>query len=101
MNHEKTTQHLSPVVEKGRTAMKTKPLRLALVGGGAVSQQGYLPALASVPEVHCRFLVDVNKELAAALAKKWRIPEFTDDYDRALEAVEAVVLTVLRSVYLS
>jgi hypothetical protein len=59
--------------------MKTKPLRLALVGGGAVSQQGYLPAL----------------------AKKWRIPEFTDDYDRALEAVEVVVLAALRSVYLS
>jgi predicted dehydrogenase len=74
--------------------MKTEPLRLALVGAGAVSQLGYLPALASVPEVHCRFLVDVDKELAAALAKKWKIPEFTDDYDRALEAVEAVVLAV-------
>lgn len=69
-------------------------IRIALVGCGAVAQNGYLPALSRVPEVCCVSLVDVHKESAEGLAKKWGIPSATDDYSATLEEVDAVLLAV-------
>ncbi|MDA2934463.1 Gfo/Idh/MocA family oxidoreductase [Acidobacteria bacterium AH-259-D05] len=71
-----------------------KALDMALVGCGAISQTGYLPALSSLSEVRCRCLVDANKSLADKLAKRWSIPESTNDLEFALERVDAVILAV-------
>ena len=69
-------------------------IRIALVGCGAVAQNGYLPALSLVPEVCCVGLVDVQKESAEALAGQWGIPKATNDYSAILEEVDAVLLAV-------
>jgi UDP-N-acetylglucosamine 3-dehydrogenase len=70
------------------------PIRIALIGCGAIAQNGYLPALPFVPEVRCEWLVEAKKGLAETHALRWGIPHVTEDYELALEAVEAVILTV-------
>lgn len=72
----------------------TRAVEVALVGCGAIAQRGYLPALAQVPEVRCRWLVDVRREVADPLARRFGIPGVTDEYLRALDQVEAVLLAV-------
>jgi len=71
-----------------------RPVPIAIVGCGAISQRGYLPALQHVAEVQCLWLVDANRPLAESLARQFGIPMATDDYSRALEQVEAVILAV-------
>jgi len=70
------------------------PLTLALIGCGGIAQQGYLPALALTSGVRCRWLVDANPSLAKTLARRWKIPGASDQYDAVLDQVEAVVLAV-------
>lgn len=70
------------------------PIRIALIGCGAIAQNGYLPALPFVPEVRCEWLVEYKKGLAEIHAQRWGIPHVTEDYGLALEGVEAVILTV-------
>jgi predicted dehydrogenase len=72
----------------------TKPLSVALVGCGAIAQQSYLPALADVPEITCTWLVDVRRDLTAAAARRYGIPNTTDRYHDVLDSVEAVILAV-------
>lgn len=70
------------------------PIRIALIGCGAIAQNGYLPALALVPELRCCGLVDVQRGLAEGLAQRWGIPKATDEYRAVLGDVEAVILAV-------
>ncbi len=72
----------------------TRPVEIALVGCGVIAQRGYLPALADVQEVRCLWVVDVRKELAASMARKFKIPNATDAYLSTLGVVDAVVLAV-------
>lgn len=67
-------------------------VEVALVGCGAIAQRGYLPALALVREVRCRWLVDAQKGTAETLARRFGIAGATDDYLSVLDRVEAVVL---------
>lgn len=71
-----------------------RPVEIALVGCGAIAQRGYLPALADVQEVRCLWVVDVRKELAESVARKFKIPNATDAYLPTLDVVDAVVLAV-------
>ena len=73
-----------------------KAVTIALIGCGAVAQKGYLPALALLNEVRCRWVIDAQGQLAQALAQRWKIPHAADDYGLALEdpEVEAVILAV-------
>lgn len=70
------------------------PLEVALVGCGAIAQVGYLPALRLVPEVRCRWLVDVQRGLAEHAARRWGIPRVAAEMAVVLDAVEAVILAV-------
>lgn len=72
----------------------TEPVAIAVVGCGAITERGHLPALSRVPTVRCPCLVDVNRGLAEALAGRIGIPKATDDYIAALEQVQAVILSV-------
>jgi len=71
-----------------------QPVEIALIGCGAIAQRGYLPALSLVPDVRCLWLVDANRRLAENLARRFGIPEATDDYPSVLKQAEAVILAV-------
>lgn len=70
------------------------PIRVALVGCGAIAQNGYLPALALVSGIRCSWLVDTQKGLAEKLAEQWGISGATDDYQSVLGSIDAAILAV-------
>ena len=72
------------------------PVSVALIGCGAIAQNGYLPALSLVDEVRCLWLIDAQRGLAQGLANRWKIPHAGEDFGVVLERgdVEAVILAV-------
>ncbi len=73
------------------------PLRLAIVGCGAVVEQFHLPAAQRVPEVQVVALADPDLEHAAALARRFGVPRVAADYREVLPEAEALPACVSES----
>jgi predicted dehydrogenase len=72
----------------------SEAVTIALVGCGAIAQEGYLPALRHVPEVRCRWVIDTDEQLAIAAARKYAIPMAGRTTREIHEHVDGVVLAV-------
>jgi len=70
------------------------PIRLGIVGCGAISQVQHLPNLAELQqEFEVAIVCDRSPALAAAVARQFHVPQYVDDYRRLLASdVEAVLL---------
>ena len=70
-----------------------KPVRVALVGCGAVSRANLLPVLAGHEGISLRALVDRDEGRARALAQAYQVSDVLTDADRLdREYVDAVIL---------
>jgi predicted dehydrogenase/nucleoside-diphosphate-sugar epimerase len=70
-----------------------KPVRVALVGCGAVSRTNLLPVLAGHDGISLRVLVDRDEKRARALAQAYQVSDVLTDGDRLdREDVDAVIL---------
>lgn len=71
-----------------------KPIRLGVVGCGAIAQVQHLPNLAEMQEEFEVVMVcDRSAQLAQAVARRFRLPRHTSDYRQLLEAdLDAVLL---------
>lgn len=71
--------------------VRTEPVRVAVLGTGAISQIVYLPILSERPDVDLVAVSDVDKHKARVLADRFEVPRVADDEelfsDPALEAV--------------
>jgi predicted dehydrogenase/nucleoside-diphosphate-sugar epimerase len=68
--------------------------RLGIIGCGAVTEQGHLPAAARCDKVKVTKLVDKNIVRAQNLAQQFNIPEVADDYTRSFDKVDAVIVAL-------
>jgi predicted dehydrogenase len=71
-----------------------KPLRVAIVGCGAVAELVHLPAIASLSGVEIRVLVDKNPARAARLAQQYGARAASDDYRSIVGAADAAIVAV-------
>jgi len=69
-----------------------RPLRVALVGCGAVAKASLLPVLAGHPGVEIRALVDRDAGRAASLAEAYTIGRSATDLRDVLDEIDGVVL---------
>ncbi|MCC7263506.1 MAG: Gfo/Idh/MocA family oxidoreductase [Candidatus Latescibacteria bacterium] len=71
-----------------------KPIRLGVVGCGAIAQVQHLPNLAEMQEeFEVAMVCDQSAQLARAVARRFHLPRHTSDYRRLLEAdLDAVLL---------
>ena len=92
------SQLLETQIPENRAAkLRTKPLRVAVIGCGAVSQMFHLPILAGHPNFSLSALVDPNLDVVRALASAYSVPTVasvlsklpTDGIDAALVATPA------------
>ncbi|MCK4392553.1 Gfo/Idh/MocA family oxidoreductase, partial [Candidatus Bipolaricaulota bacterium] len=69
-----------------------QPIRLGIIGAGAIAQRGHIPEFLSIPGVHIEAIADCNSEKAKIVAKKANIPKVFKDYQEllALEELDAV-----------
>jgi predicted dehydrogenase len=70
------------------------PLRLAVVGCGAVAQLHHLPALAASRAARAVALVDRDLERARALARRWGVPRAAADVGDVLGEVDAAIVAL-------
>jgi len=79
--------------------MSSVPLRLAIIGCGAITEQGHLPAAAGVRGVQLVALVDKNLARAQSLAAKHPDVRAFDDYRPLIEAIDAAIVALPPSLH--
>lgn len=72
--------------------MSADPVRVGLIGAGAIAQVSHLPALARIPGVKVVALCDVDQGKARRVASRYNVPRATTSYEElaGLEDVDAV-----------
>lgn len=70
------------------------PIRVGIIGGGAVTQVGHLPVLKKLKGVTVHAICDSDVPKVQALAQRYRIPNAVDDIDDLLriDGLDAVVI---------
>ncbi len=71
---------------------RKEPLRLAIVGCGAIAEMAHIPAAARVDEVRLVGLVDTDLAHAQALASRYGVPQAVAGLGALAGKVDAVVL---------
>lgn len=75
-----------------RVRYKKRPLRLAIIGCGAIAQMAHIPAAARVDEVRLVGMVDTDLARAQALASQYGILQASASLDDLGGKVDAIVL---------
>jgi predicted dehydrogenase len=68
-----------------------RPIRIGIIGAGAVSEQYHLPAAQCCREIHVDALVDKNLERARFLGDRFDVPRITSNYSDLFGEVEGVI----------
>lgn len=74
--------------------MSFAPLKICIVGCGAISEQSYLPALDAIPGIEIVSLIDRNLARAQLLAERHGIRHFAGSIDELPSGVEAAIVAV-------
>src|SRR5688500_15510833 len=82
------------VAERGEGRSTAQPIRIGVVGAGAIAQVAHLPVLSKMRGVELVALCDNDRPKARALADRFGIPDTYNDIQDLLEAngLEAVVV---------
>jgi predicted dehydrogenase len=67
-------------------------VKLAIIGSGAIAEEGYLPAADIVSNITITHVVDLDTNRARDVANRFGIPHYASDYRDVLETVDAVVV---------
>lgn len=67
-------------------------IKLAIIGAGAIAEEGYLPAAGSVSNAVVTHIADLDMERAGKVAERWNIPEYVREYFEVFGKVDAVVV---------
>lgn len=72
----------------------TDPIRIGVIGAGAITQVAHLPALRKLKGVEVRAICDADSAKAQALGARYGIPDHFDDIEDLLEfeALDAVAI---------
>lgn len=81
-NRRTNPMPLLEAAAKNRPADVDTPLRLAVIGCGAVTQEYHLPVLAGHEGVRLQTLVDTNEPAATVLARAYGVPSVATDADK-------------------
>jgi len=76
----------------GYKADLEEQVQLAIIGCGAVAQERHIPACQAVSKVDLVYVVDVDIKRAKEIARRFRIPNYVDDYHEILDEVRAVII---------
>ena len=68
--------------------------RIAVIGCGAVTERGHLPATVKLDRAQVTLLVDKNRSRAEELARRFKVPHVADDYTLTLDQVDAAIVAL-------
>lgn len=67
-------------------------LDVAVVGAGAIAQQGYLPAVREIPEANLRWVVDIDESRAKEMATTFDASGYATAYDEVADQTDAAII---------
>lgn len=71
-----------------------EPLRIAIVGCGAIAELGHLPGALVCPQVRVTTLIDRDEDRARRLAKQFGVPHVATEIAAAADHAEAAVVAL-------
>jgi predicted dehydrogenase len=74
--------------------MAIAPVRIGIIGCGAVTSVCHLPAARAVREAAVVALADTNQERAAFLARRFGVGTITQDYRRLVGAIDGAIVAL-------
>lgn len=71
------------------------PIRIGVIGGGAVAQVAHLPTLTKMKGVEVVAVCDADGAKARAVAERFKVPDYFDDIEEVLktEALDAILVS--------
>lgn len=84
-------QRIERVAEK--SVKPRRQVRIAIIGCGAVTEFGHLPAAMS-EKIHVTALVDRNRPRAQALAARYNVPHVAEDYRMVAGEFDAAIVAL-------
>src|SRR5690242_4334126 len=72
----------------------TTPLRIGVVGAGAIATLGHIPGFQRLPDVQVAAICDANVARAQSVAAKFDIPQVYEDYHALLAEAEIDAISV-------
>jgi predicted dehydrogenase len=72
----------------------TTPLRIGIVGAGAIATLGHIPGFQKLPDVQITAICDTNLERARMVAARFGIPNVYEDYREMLAKAELDAISV-------
>jgi len=67
-------------------------VKMAIIGSGAITEQGYLPAAPMVTKATITHLVDLDRDRVKMVAERFGIQNYLTDYQGLYDQVDAVVV---------
>lgn len=74
--------------------MLKRPLNLAIIGCGAVTEHAHLPVVAQLDEFRLSVLVDRDRRRAEALAEAFGVPRVAEDYAQLDAEIDAALVAL-------
>lgn len=74
------------------SANPIQPLRMAIIGGGAVAERCHLPAAAQAAGVQIAWVVDCDKSRAQDIATRFGVSRYAADYREIFGQAEAAIV---------
>lgn len=74
--------------------MPDRPLHLAIIGCGAITELAHLPAAVALPGLQVTAVVDCRRERAAALARRFAVPQAASDVAELDELPDAALVAL-------
>jgi len=74
--------------------INNQPIRIAIIGCGAVTERGHLPAASQIPDCCVTLLVDQNLTRAKELARAYGIAAVSNDYHDAIGQADAAIIAL-------
>lgn len=67
---------------------------LGVIGAGAIAERAHLPVYSKMPEVKLVGIAEINAERCKALARRFNIPNWYEDYHKLLENREIQAVSI-------
>ncbi len=74
--------------------MMNRGPHIAIIGCGAVTERGHLPATVKLDRGRVTLLVDKNRSRAEELAGRFNVPHVADDYTQVFDQIDAAIVAL-------
>lgn len=73
---------------------KNRQLRLGIIGCGAVTKRGHLPALKNISLYKLEMLVNEDENIVKNLCQRYKVPKYSTDFRDCFDKIDAAIVAL-------